>query len=634
LVLPRYDGSPALAADTADITVLVYAHADNDLDGFVAGPGDLNEMVKQADKVNFVVFHDRAVGKEEFDAPHLDLPIGYTGGYVFRVGSDGKAKELKSLGEPYTMEPQTLAWFIFYGLTSYPARSNLLVLNDHGGGPNGYFGSPELDTPTDDPKSTAGPISLTDATTAIRGGIDAAVKKGWKGGVNGKRFDAIIHATCLNGNYEIYRELSAVSKFVWGSEEVTYGDSEIGFVDVDYSAQPPIANSPTPALSYLKSLVAKSGDTNRFIGNYAIASAIFDLDKIGTVTTALKQFVDEVKRNDGYRFLAEARVAAIAFGNENGTPNRVLALYDLGDLIARIPPSAPRDLISARNALYASIESARLTLSVDGPYKGARGLSIYFPGRREGVDLSYQNLPDPTGWTRLIRDAKLAGTTSIGEVALAVDLTASAWKATLKSQRTFPGSTEGAFILGKDVGNGEVQASSTVLATVGAGGPNQAQAVGTLFEFFLGTSLVTANFSRDLSSLVFDAYLVRANTGQQSKVRVSQPASYKSGKWTFGIPSFRQEVNGAFATLTPSSSDLIAPLVKYYAVKSLNKDNEPILPILGFREIPQRGVPSLTSLVAVPVATGTKLSLIVNLWTDNYGTEGDLVIEQAQISKQ
>jgi hypothetical protein len=158
--------------------------------------------------------------------------------------------------------------------------------------------------------------------------------------------------------------------------------------------------------------------------------------------------------------------------------------------------------------------------------------------------------------------------------------------------------------------------------------------VGTLFEFFLGTSLVTANFSRDLSSLVFDAYLVRANTGQQSKVRVSQPASYKSGKWTFGIPSFRQEVNGAFATLTPSSSDLIAPLVKYFSVISLNKDSEPILPTLGFREIPQRGVPSLTSLVAVPVATGTKLSLIVNLWTDNYGTEGDLVIEQAQISKQ
>jgi hypothetical protein len=358
------------------------------------------------------------------------------------------------------------------------------------------------------------------------------------------------------------------------------------------------------------------------------------LDRIGTVTTALKQFVDKVKRNDGYRFLAEARVAAVAFGNEDGTPYRDLALYDLGDLIARIPPSAPRDLISARNALYASIESARLTLSVDGPYKGARGLSIYFPGRREGVDLSYQNLPDPTGWTRLIRDAKLTGTTSVGEVALAVDLTASAWKATLKSQKTFPGSTEGAFILGKDVGNGEVQASSTVLATVGAGGPNQAQAVGTLFEFFLGTSLVSANFSRDLSSLVFDAFLVRANTGQQSKVRVSQPASYKSGKWTFGIPSFRQEVNGAFASVTPSSSDLIAPLVKYYAVKSLNKDKEPIPPYLYARQVPQRGVPSLTSLVAVPVANGTKLSLIANLWTDNYGTEGDLVIEQAQISKQ
>ncbi|MFM8957926.1 MAG: clostripain-related cysteine peptidase [Actinomycetota bacterium] len=625
----RLKASSALAAGTADITVLVYSHGDNDLDGTLVGPGDLNEMVKQADKVNFVVYHDRAVGKEESDRPHLDLPLGYSNGYVFRVGSDGKTKERKDLGEPYTMDPQTLAWFVYYGLTSYPARTTLLVLDDHGGGPNGFFGSPEYDTPTDDPKALAGPVSLSDATASIRAGINAAVKKGWKGGANGKRLDATIFATCVNGNYEVYRELATLSRFVWGSEEVTIGSSTDGALDVNYSASLPPTNSSDFALSYLQSLVADGPALYRESSFNSIASAIFDLDQISTVTSALKQFVEQIKKTDGYRYLAEARAAAIGFGNENGEPEPGLDLYDLGDLIARIPSSAPRDLLTARNALYASIDGARRYLAVDGPYKGARGLSIYFPQRREGVDLAYQNAPDPSGWTRLIRDAKLTGATPVGEVTVSVETTALTWKATARSQGNIPTSATGRFLLGKDAGTAGVQVSSSVTATVGAGGTNQAQAVGTLFEFFLGTSLVTAIFNRDLSTLDYPALLVRANTGKQSEVTVSQLASFKSGKWTFGEPRYLQNVNGALASVTPTASDLIAPRVQYVVVQS--STNVP--PFLGDSLIPQRAWPSSASLVAVPVAAGTKLSLIANLWTDNYETEGDLVIEQTTITK-
>ncbi|MEY3164386.1 MAG: hypothetical protein RLZZ270_124, partial [Actinomycetota bacterium] len=77
LVPDRFD-SIASANQLADVTVLVYSHGDNDLDGSLVGPGDLNEMARRASDVNFVVYHDRAAGREELDAPHLDLPVGYT----------------------------------------------------------------------------------------------------------------------------------------------------------------------------------------------------------------------------------------------------------------------------------------------------------------------------------------------------------------------------------------------------------------------------------------------------------------------------------------------------------------------------------------------------------------------------
>lgn len=629
LALPRADAAPAAAQEIADVTVLIYSHGDNDLDGTLVGPGDLREMVKQASNVNFVVYHDRANGNENGDSAHLDLPLGYSTGFVFRVGADGKTRDLIDLGEPYTMSPQTLGWFVYHGLVNYPAQTTLLVLDDHGGGPNGYFGSEELDTPKGDTNELAGPISLTDVTASIRAGIGAAVRDGWNGGLNGKRLDAIVHSTCLNGNYEIYRELNSISRFVWGSEEVTFGTSINGALDIDYAVPPPPPTDPDRALNYVKSLVQDGPRLNRSMKNVGIANAIFDLDQIQTITSALKQFVNEVKATNGYRYLVESRAVAIGFGQGNGRPRPGLDLYDLGDLLARIPPSAPRRLIAARNALYASIDDARRYLAVDGPYEGARGLSIYFPERREGVSLSYQNLPDASGWTRLIRDSKLA-VAPLGELSLTATTTPTAWKATLKSQNPVPRSATGSFILGSDKGTSGIQILSIVEATVGAGATNQVQAVGTLFEFFLGDSLVSAEFNRDLSTVSFEAILVRANTGEQSNVRVSQSAKFQGSAWTFGRPTYVQRVNDAYATISPTSTDLIAPLLSYSSIAS-GPDTPPYL---GRRQIPQKGWPSTTTLVASPLSRGSKYSLVANMWADNYETEGDLAIEQIVIAKQ
>lgn len=646
-IVARTTGSDvARATNQAEITVLIYSHGDNDLDGSLVGPGDLNEMVKQATNVNFVVYHDRAAGADQGDAPHLDLPIGYSDGYVFRVAPDASAQDRIPLGEPYTMDPQTLSWFVYHGLTKYPARTTFLVLDDHGGGPNAYFGSRESDTADQDPKSTLGPMSVTDVASALRNAISAAAKDGWTGGANGTRLDAIIHATCVNGSYEVYRTLSPYARYAFGSEELTVGTPSLGSWDVDYSVAPPDPATPDPALTYLQSLVSSGASVYRQQASAlgmpslnAFARAIFDLDRMSTIDTAMTTFVQQVRATNGYSYLTEARSAALGFGSNTGEPDAGLDLYDLGDLLTRIPASAPRELLLARDALYASIESARRYLSTSGPYAGARGLSVYFPPRRSGINLYYQRISDPTGWIRLIRDITPSGKSDIGRVELTNIVKASAWKATLTSQKPLPRSAAGSFIFGEDSGTAGLRMFSSSPATLRTGGPNKAQAVGTFHSFKFGTSHTSVRFTRDLSSLEFDAILVRAGSGTQSTIVVSYPSSFVNGTWKLGTPRYLQAENGSLASIQPSPDDLIAPLVSYAAVVSTRQNEstgqaEAVPPFLGVRKIPQLGVPATAQLSATPIPPTTTSIILANFYTDNYQVEGDLVIEQAEARRQ
>jgi hypothetical protein len=620
----------------AEVTVLVYSHGDNDLDGTLVGPGDLNEMVSQAKHVNFVVYHDRAVGNEPNDSLHLDLPLGYTGGYVFRVGSDGKAKEVQPLGEPYTMEPQTLAWFISYGLTNYPANTTILALDDHGGGPNAYFGSTDDDTPDDDPKAQLGPISLSEMTAALGSGIGSAVKAGWKGGTNGTRFDAIIHSSCLNGNYEIFRALQPYARYAFGSEEVTYGSPDMGSWDIDYSVKPPMPSSSNGSLEYLKSLVGSAGATYRAkaasTGNdqlRAIARAIFDLDEISTIDSAMQNFVHQLQRTGSYPLLLEARNGALGFGRGSGEPDPNLNLYDLGDLLARLPASTPREVLVSRDAVYYSLEQSRRFLDVDGPYVGARGLSVYFPGRGPAVNKTYQKLHDPTGWTRLIRDGNSSAPIAVDDVTLSVATTKDALKATLRSAKPLPTSAAGYFALGNRASPFQMKVSAQIPARLGAGGANQAQAAGTFTAFKFGDSPITARFSRDLTQLEFDALLVRGTTRKQSEVVVRQSSRYKYGLWTFGPPQVLQKENGSFAIVRVEADDLLAPLVTHLTTPGLSSDPassvSKSLPPPNQVQIPELGVAGTSRLSAAPIAPGSELLVLASILPDNAASNDDAI---------
>ena len=627
--------STAIAA-TADYTVLVYSHGDNDLDGALVGPGDLNEMVKMADRVNFVVYHDRNAAREEPEknAQHLDLPVSYSTTYVFRVGSDGRAKEVQNLGETFTMSPQTLAWFVYYGLTKYPARNTILVLDDHGGGPNAYFGSPEDDTPTDHPNSILGPMAIGEVTSALRKGFEAASAKGWKGGANGKRLDGIIHATCLNGSYEVIRALAPFARYVWGSGEITSGGPIEGAVDVDYSVSPPTASIAEPTLGYLTELV-KSGPNYYLNSSEAawknFARGIFDLDKIEAVTSALKTFVRTVESTDSYALLLEARSASPQY-YEVFDASAQIGLFDLGDLIARIPKSAPAELLVARNALYQAIGSSRRYLATNGIYKDAQGLTIYFPTQREGMNLNYQQLDDPTGWTRLVRDSRITGASPTGNVKLSATTTAAAWKASLTADAPFQAGTKGLFILGP---RGEsslgIRADATVTATIGAGGGSQAQAVGTFHTFLLGGSPVTLNFNRDLTVGTFRAIWVSSSSRKQTDVSGTVSARFTNGTWSFGTPTYVQTTEGSSAAVAPSAADLLSPYLYFYYQSPVEEGSATFF----LKQLPlnQLGVPGNSRLSANAIPSAKPLTLAANIWDESYKTNGDLVIEQTSVAK-
>ena len=622
-------------AATSDYTVLVYSHGDNDLDGSLVGPGDLNEMVKMADRVNFVVYHDRNAAKEEprENAQHLDLPVGYSNTFVFRVGSDGKAKEVQDLGETYTMSPQTLAWFVYYGLTNYPARNTILVLDDHGGGPNAYFGSEEFDTPTDDPNYVLGPMSIGEVTSALRTGFDAASAKGWKGGANGKRLDGILHATCLNGNYEVVRALAPFTRYVWGSGEITSGTPRSGALDVDYSVSPPTAGVTEPTLGYLTDLV-KDGPSYYLnspeMAERNIARGIFDLNQIEAVTSALKTFVRTVESTESYQWLLEARSASPQYAEIFGYKGS--NLFDLGDLIARIPKSAPAELLVARNALYQAIKSSRRYLATNGIYKDAQGLTIYFPTQREGMSVNYQQLNDPTGWTRLVRDSRIAGASPTGNVEFSATTTAVAWKASLTADAPFQAGTKGLFVLGpKGESSYGIRADMTVLATIGAGGGSQAQAVGTFHTFSLGGSPVTLDFNRDLTVGTFRAIWVNSSSRKQSEVSGTVSARFSNGTWSFGAPTYLQITEGSSATVAPSSADLLSPYLDYYRESPVEKDSA-IYTLKADRRN-QRGVPGNSRISSVAIPSAKPLTLVANIWDETYKTNGDLVIEQTSVAK-
>ena len=116
-----------MAAASAETTLMVYM-CGTDLQD--AACDDIIEMAEAyANDVNILVL---AGGANEWDLDGLE---GRTRN--FAVIRDGEFEELEDWGRGSMGEAESLAEFLEYGLTEYPADRTIVVLWDHGAGSEG-----------------------------------------------------------------------------------------------------------------------------------------------------------------------------------------------------------------------------------------------------------------------------------------------------------------------------------------------------------------------------------------------------------------------------------------------------------------------------------------------------------------
>jgi len=617
LAVPRVASGDAAVADW---TVLVYAAHDNNLETSLYG--DLVEMGKHSGRVNFVVYVDRAVDEQPpLDEDWLGL-AKFSDTKVFKVTSDG-VTDVQELGETYSMDPSSLAWFIGDSLVKYPAHQTMLVMSDHGGGPVATFGTRESDTEEGDAKAR-NTLQLPAIAAAIKSGLATAGKE---------RFNALLWATCLNGNFEVARAMAPHFDYMVASQEIILGSASAGVFDFDFSVEPPTASPPSKAdtLEYLKVMVEGKDDLYRNgpLPNEDFTTSIYDLSLISTVNSALGNFVRATKDSNGVSFVQEARAAGVlefaGGGITEGQNQPGFGLIDMGDLLARIPPTAPAPMLAARDALAEANKNARVYMSNGAENNAATGLSIYYPRRSSGVKAVYSQIPDDTGWRSIIASPKATLTSSSPDSALEVLSKPAGWKSTLIYGKPISRSWGANAVYGAQTEKGIRQIISPRIV-IGAGGKNKAQGAFGHVQFMLGDQVVSAYIDNTGKQVFFDAILVRASTTEQVEVRVVTPLKVAGKKLKPGASKI-MERNGS-AVLKPEAGDLLAPVIYYWDSQETGGGGEFILTIAESEVA--LGVVATSPLTVAPTAAGA-YAIAMSLYDP--AADGDLVIEQGTVSK-
>jgi hypothetical protein len=183
-------------------TVVVYMAADNDLEKYAIA--DLLEMEAAIPEegVEVIVLVDRAKG-EAVTRPD------WTDSRVYRIRRDGNPKTIVSpvLLEPGELDmgdPAVLSEFVGSALNAFPARHNMLVMWDHGGG----WASQcvDHDVPGSKEKSS---LSIVE----VREGITRALRRS-----NIGRLDVVAFDQCLMSQIETAAELSGLADVMVASE--------------------------------------------------------------------------------------------------------------------------------------------------------------------------------------------------------------------------------------------------------------------------------------------------------------------------------------------------------------------------------------------------------------------------------
>ena len=248
-------------------------------------------------------------------------------------------------------EPQTLAEFLQFAHTYYPAGRYALVLWDHGGGPNMGVCVDRLFS--DDL------ISIDELTTSLQDSPFAQERLEWIG------FDA-----CLMGSAEVARQLSPYAHYMIASEETEPGSGwNYEFLEHIHEDATGADTGKRVIDIYMQQFTSDP--------NYKVTLSCVDLDQMDALSKASGAVFSELNQlltSETYVDFAKARESGAFFGHaDNPQTTLDYDLVDYGSYVSSLSQGSE----AARQDLMAALDSA--VVYSRSTIDNATGLSIYYP---------------------------------------------------------------------------------------------------------------------------------------------------------------------------------------------------------------------------------------------------------------
>lgn len=350
-------------------TFMVYMTADNDLEA--AGLWDFDELewVGSTADVNVVVQIDRSSIDYEDELIDDHNWTNWTDARRYLVQQDKTQLAigndyLESLGEVNMGSSDTLADFLTWAVTDYPADRYALVLWDHGSGWPGI---------AYDESAGGDGLTVPEITQALdRMRAETGVQT----------LDVVAFDACLMGQIEVFNAIASYGKVGIGSPELVPGNGYDYVGVLDALTQNPGMDAQAFGRKIVDQFMYfyRNYDTN----NPAFAMAAVDLTKVDGVAQALGDLARAVMVNPDAVLsqIGDARVNALIYTEYYLDPADVelTSAVDLGDLMRLLSRGTNiPEVADAARGVMAAVDEMVIHKDQSQTLSTSSGVSIYFP---------------------------------------------------------------------------------------------------------------------------------------------------------------------------------------------------------------------------------------------------------------
>ena len=256
--------------------------------------------------------------------------------------------------------PDTLSGFLQFCNENFPAEHYILVLWDHGGGPNEGVCYDRIAQKKEYRKDT-----LT--TLEMESGLKNSP-------FSDRGLDIIVFHACLMGSAEVATRIAPFAQYMVASEEVNYGVGYSWLKDLEADSN---------ALETATRITNASFELNQGIDDHlSNVFAVVDLEKMPQLNEAIDAFfshMTETLDTNSFTNLSSALADVETFGASEDESGNDSDLVDLGDLVSKyrfaVPDYADKLLEGIREAVvYCRASNNSCTgLSVYHPYSNRYG---------------------------------------------------------------------------------------------------------------------------------------------------------------------------------------------------------------------------------------------------------------------